>query len=66
MEKLEQETKRDCKYYDWNDNPDYSSYSPEYGAMCHESEEFFSRDNGFLNPNCPTCDFYDKRIQIDS
>ena len=41
-------TKSDCKYYNWNDNPDYPSYPREYGARCERFKMFFRQTNGRL------------------
>ena len=55
------DTKSDCEYYNWNDNPDYPSYPKEYGARCERLKIFFRMTNGRLLPDCRECRWYEKR-----
>ena len=59
------DTKPDCKYYNWNDNPDYPSYPKEYGARCERYKLFFRETNGRLLPDCRECREYKKKMEIN-
>ncbi len=51
------ETNSDCKFYDWNSNPNYPSYPSVFGARCHKHDKFFSKSgDGKLEPSCATCE----------
>ena len=59
-------TKSDCKYYNWNDNPDYPSYPREYGARCERFKMFFRQTNGRMLPDCEGCREYEKKMNRES
>ena len=54
---MKNKTKRNCKYYNWGNNPDYEYRCPrEYGARCEKFNTFFSIINDRLEPNCFECE----------
>ena len=56
------EMKRDCYYYNWNDNENFGSYFKKYGARCEYHDTFFSRNYcNMIEPSCYQCDYYQKR-----
>ena len=58
----ENEMKRDCDFYNWNDNQKYSSFPREYGARCEFHNQFFKRTReNKIEPSCYKCENYIKR-----
>lgn len=55
------ETNDKCKYYNWGGGKGYVSYPREYGARCEKYNEFFSRANGKLTPQCHGCRFSNEK-----
>jgi len=56
------EIKRDCYYYNWNDNENLKSNFKKYGAKCKYYDIFFKRNYcNMIEPFCYECNHYKKR-----